>query len=90
MFNIRFDKKMFGFWSFFFFLFLPFEDFGMDAVSVQWRFTTRAMRSDRVYCLSPLVEISRSTRAPVMGNETVRVVDFSQICRSAQKMNQQK
>ena len=45
MFNIRFGKIRFSFWRvtfyekflfFFYFLFLPLEDFGMDAVSVQW------------------------------------------------------
>ena len=40
MLNIRFGKIRFGFWRVtflkIFFLLLPLEDFGMDAVSVQW------------------------------------------------------
>ena len=96
IFNIRFGKIRLGFWRItflksFYVLFLPLENFGMDLPFLcGGRFITCALRLDRVYCLSTCVEISRSTRVPVIGNETVRFVDFSQICRPLQKMNQQK
>ena len=83
IFNIRFGKIRFGIWRVTvlksFILFLPRENFWMDLRFLcSGRFTTCALRRDRVYCLSICVEISRSTRVPVRGNKTGRLVKFAE------------
>ena len=73
-FNIRFGKIRLGIWRVVFlkvfFLFL-----------CSGQFTTCALRWDTVYCLSTCVDITRSTRVPVTGNETGRLVKFEDLCR---------
>ena len=84
MFNIRVGKIRFGIWrvTFLRIFILPLENFGMHLRFLcRGRFTTCALRWDRVYCLSICVEISRSTRVPVIGNETGRLVKFVDLCR---------
>ena len=79
-------SKVFFFFFFFFlffsFFFLPLENFGLDLRFLcSGRFTTCALRCDGVYYLSKCVEISRSTRVLVIGNETGRLVQFVDLCR---------
>ena len=66
----------------FIFLFLPLQNFGLDMQFLcSGRVTTCALRFDGVYYLSKCVEISRSTRVPVIGNETGCLVQFVDLCR---------
>ena len=86
MFNIRVGKIRFGIWRVtflrIFILFLPLENFRMYLRFLcSGRFITCVLRSDRVYCLSICVAISRSTRVPVIENGTGRLVKFVDLCR---------
>ena len=81
MFNIRFGKTRFGFWrgiffKSFIFIFTTCNLWEWPALLVQWTITTCALTWDRIYRLSTCVEISRSNRVPVIGNETGRLVNL--------------
>ena len=70
-----------------FFLFLPLENIGMDLrFQCSGRFTTCELGCDTVYCLSTYVD---KQKYPCTSDRE-RNRTFSQICRSLQKMNQQK
>ena len=68
------------FWEFLFYL-TTWKLSDALAAAVQWTITTFAFRWGRGYGLSICVEVCRSTRVPVTGNETGRLVKFEDLCR---------
>ena len=75
MFNIRFGKIRFEFWRVTFL-----KSLFWDGLAVQWKIYHVRIEM-RQSLLSFCVEISRSARVPVIGNEIGRLVKIVDLCR---------